>query len=215
MTYGVFAEKRTVHNPYLMGDVFVKDDKEFTLFENRFSHTYGLLKTGENLKFTVFKGVHDLLDQGFIPVQEYIEMGKAMDENHLYAPRQLKDGTWAALMPLAFTTSICVDFDDWSPFRTRYCFGHNAVLPSYLTALYWLVRMDNCMSLPVGNCAYRGHLGNQPILDDEYTKQYYQKMYDLKHNVMFMDDKDIHGVANETMIEVFGSMSRMDDRLSA
>lgn len=33
MSYGVFAEQRTDSNPYLMGDLFTKGNREFTIIE--------------------------------------------------------------------------------------------------------------------------------------------------------------------------------------
>ena len=215
MSYGVFAEQRTDSNPYLMGDVFVNEGKEFTLFASQLAGAYGLLNNDCDVSLVVFKNIDRLLDQGFEPVEEYIEMSKEIAENNLYAPRKLKDGTWSAISRLAFTTAVCIDFDDLVAYRTRYCFGNNMVFPSHLTALYWLSRMDSKMSLPVGNCAYRGILGNQPILDAEFTKAYYQKMYDLKYNTMLIDGDDIHGVANKTMIEVFSSITQNKEAIYA
>lgn len=199
-----FAVERTEKTPYLFGDVFTKDDQELTLLTAPIdTMAFGLLKIDGVVRIKAYKGLESILDQGFIPNEEYIEMSKEMRVNEIYAPRKLEDGTWSGLMPLAFTTSICIGFNDWSPFETRYCFGDNQRLPRHITALYWLSRLKTKNSLPVGNCAYRGILGNDPIIDAKITQDYYQNMYDLKHRVLDIDGKDIHGVANDMMVYVF------------
>lgn len=199
-----FNIERTATNPYLLGDVFIRDNQEFTLMEPSVG-CYGFLKENRSVRMVAHRSFNELLDQGFTPVEEFIEKSKEMRENYIFAPRKLEDGTWAGLSPLVTTTAIHVDWDDISPFESRYCFSHNQALPSYYTALYWLTRFKNKNSLPIGNCAYRGRLGNDPIMDHERTKQYYQDMYRIKHEVQFIDGLDMHGIANRTMLEIIST----------
>lgn len=49
-----------------------------------------------------------LLEQGFLRV------------------RQLEDGSWIGVLRLVFTTSVCMDIDEFSPFRYRWCFADPA-----------------------------------------------------------------------------------------
>ncbi|HAT1642304.1 TPA: hypothetical protein I8Y18_003466 [Raoultella ornithinolytica] len=37
--------------------------------------------------------------------------------------RKIKDGSWIGILPLAFTTSVCMDIEDITPFRYRWCFS--------------------------------------------------------------------------------------------
>ena len=63
--------------------------------------------------------------------------------------RELEDGSVAALMPLLFTTSICVDLtmDSWS---SRYCFKDPQ------RALEELRKMNSVDDVPTGFIARRG-----------------------------------------------------------
>ena len=45
-----------------------------------------------------------------------------MKENMFIASRQLPDGTWCGLYPLAFTLSVCMDITEHSPYGYRWCF---------------------------------------------------------------------------------------------
>lgn len=201
-----FDQERTTATPYLMGDVFTQGGQELTLLQAGDLYCFGFLNYGGVLRMAKFANLHAMLDQGFTPVEEFIEKSKEMRENYIYAPRKLEDGTWAGLSRLVTTTAIHVNWDDISPFETRYCFSHNQIMPSYHTALFWLAQFKNKNSLPVGNCAYRGRLGNQPLCDENRTKKYYQDMIRLKHEVQFIDGLDMHGVANQTMIELLSDL---------
>lgn len=188
-------------SPYLMGDVFNHEsgDSEFTLLDfARSGGVVGILNEGDNTKLIKLASVERLFDNGYVLNEEYVEMSKYITEFQMIAPRKLEDGVWAALTRLAFTTAICIGFDEISSYRTRYCFGHNSCLPSYFTATYWLSRMKTSKSLPIGNCAFRGVLGTEPIESDKKTKGYYHKMYQLKYELPFIDGKDIHAIADET-----------------
>ena len=198
----VFDNVRSLKDPYLMGDVFTAKGKELTLLTITPTVCFGLLNKNGFLRMAKFRGISDILEQGFTPVQEYIEKSNEIKDWGLYAPRKLNDGTWGAISRLAFTTSININFDEAVSYETRYCFGHNSVLPSYHTALYWLAQFKNKNSLPIGNCAYRGRLGSEPITDTTATEKYYQDLHALKYEQMLIDGRDIHGVANEVMISL-------------
>lgn len=192
--------------PFLMGDVFnhENNDSEFILFDfDKNGCVVGVLNENEQSKLIKLSSVGRLLDSGYSVNEEYIEMSKQLIEYQMIAPRKLEDGVWAALSRLAFTTAICIGFDEINTYRTRYCFGHNSYLPSFLTATYWLSRMKTSKSLPIGNCAFRGVIGVEPIESEEKTRDYYDKMYRLKHEVAFIDGKDIHAVANDVNSAIF------------
>lgn len=191
---------------FLMGDVFTHEnnDSEFTLFDfDRLGCVVGVLNENEHSRLIKLSSLDRLLDNGYSVNEEYIEKSKELIEYQMIAPRMLEDGVWAALTRLAFTTAICIDFDEINAYRTRYCFGHNSYLPSFFTATYWLSRMKTSKSLPIGNCAFRGQIGNEPIESEEKTLDYYDKMYRLKHEVSFIDGKDIHALANEVNSATF------------
>lgn len=197
-----FKQPRTTKAPYIAGDVFTRGRKELTLCQVTDGAYVGLLNIKGVLRMKAFNDLSSILDEGFSPVEEFIEKGKEIEEYDLYAPRKLKDGEWSALGQLAFTTAIQIGFDDLTPYKTRYCFGHNSVFPSHITALYWQSRLTSQKSVPIGNCAFRGALGSDPILSKETTKAYYAKMFDLKYNTMLIDGMDMHGIARQAMDEL-------------
>lgn len=45
-----------------------------------------------------------------------------MKMNMFIASRQLQDGTWCGLYPLAYTLSVCMDITEHSPYSYRWCF---------------------------------------------------------------------------------------------
>lgn len=199
-------ELKRESQPFLMGDVFTHEnnDSEFTLFDfDRLGCVVGVLNENGHSRLIKLSSVDRLLDNGYCVNEEYIEKSKELIEYQMIAPRMLEDGVWAGLTRLAFTTAICIDFDEINAYRTRYCFGHNSYLPSFFTATYWLSRMKTSKSLPIGNCAFRGVIGVEPIESEEKTRDYYNKMYRLKHEVSFIDGKDIHGVADEVNSAIF------------
>lgn len=51
------------------------------------------------------------------------EMRDFLLQNNFMRVRQLEDGSWIGTMKLMFTTSVCMDIDELSPFRYRWCFA--------------------------------------------------------------------------------------------
>ncbi|EPO4282072.1 hypothetical protein ACUARP_004551 [Klebsiella pneumoniae] len=58
-----------------------------------------------------------------------------MDKNEMHSfllqqgflrVRQLADDSWIGILQLAFTTSVCMDIDEVTPFRYRWCFADPA-----------------------------------------------------------------------------------------
>lgn len=202
----VFERNRGL-SPYLPGDLFEKNNgQEFTILHLDQKAVYGVVTdlTGVGLK--KYSNISALRDDGFEPNLEYLDKEQQLYQDmRLFAPRKLEDGTWAALTRLVATTAICVDFDSdgsgFSMYESRYCFGNNRVLPHYGHASYWLAQLKNKHSLPVGNCAFRGKLGTQPIIDVDYTRNFYGMMAYLHENP-FLDKLDIHGVCDMVMREI-------------
>lgn len=192
--------------PFVFGDVFNHEDgREYTLFEISKGHAYGVMKESSGAVYLKkFNRWLDLFDDGFKQNLEFLEKDKELYEYQLYAPRKLEDGTWAALNRLMYTTAICVNFDDVhyiTQYESRYCFSHNEMLPSWYTATYWLAQFKNKNSLPIGNCAFRGVLGTEPIRSEKETDLYYLCMDFLKVNPL-IDNLDIHGIANREMLRI-------------
>lgn len=206
----VFDRNRSV-SPYLPGDLFENGNgQEITILHLGDKTIYcAVKKKGEKgISLKKYPNISLLRDDGYEPNLEYLEKEKQiLKKMGLFAPRRLEDGTWAALTRLAYTTAICVDFDrdgrGISMYESRYCFGPNRVLPHYGNASYWLAQLQNKESLPVGNCAYRGRLGTQPILENEYTKNFYAMADYLRENP-FLDGLEIHGVCDMVMRELLG-----------
>jgi hypothetical protein len=173
---------RTPETPYLVGDVFRHENgHEIVLINPNIGTAY--YKDGKNnVAFLYAMTPEKAFSLGFKPVQEWIEEYNKIKEWGLFAPRQCNDGTWCALTPLYATTAICADYDEINPFVSRYCFEDSSYQSRTDNALYWLTRFETSMSLPIGNVAYRGHLGNEPIEHEIMTKDYYLTLKKLKYN---------------------------------
>lgn len=177
----VFCRDRSVY-PYLPGDLFEKNNlQEFTILHIDERAVYGALKDETGVALKKYPNLTALMDDGFEPNLEYLEVEKEiLKKMGLFAPRKLEDGTWAALTRLVTTTAICVNYDSdglgISMYESRYCFSNTLILPHYGNASYWLAQLKNQESLPVGNCAFRGRLGTEPLMDIEYTRNYYGMM---------------------------------------
>lgn len=202
----VSSRDRSVFS-YLPGDLFEKNNvQEFTILHLDDRAVYGALKDENGIGLKKYPNLTALMDDGFEPNQEYLEVEKEILEKFsLYAPRRLEDGTWAALTRLVATTAICVNYDadgmGISMYESRYCFSNTQVLPHYGNASYWLAQLKNQESLPVGNCAFRGRLGTEPLLDMEYTRNYYAMMAYL-YEEPSLEGLNIQQVADMVMREV-------------
>lgn len=204
----VLSRDRNVY-PYLPGDLFEKNNvQEFTILHLDERAVYGVIKDSTGIHLKKYSNLNALLDDGFEPNLEYLEVEKEIYQTMgLYAPRRLEDGTWAALTRLVATTAICVNYDSdgmgISMYESRYCFSNTQVLPHYGNASYWLAQLKNQESLPVGNCAFRGRLGTEPLLDYEYTQNYYRMMaYLYEHPTL--EGLNIQQVGDMVMREVMG-----------
>lgn len=51
------------------------------------------------------------------------EMREFLLQQGFLRVRQLADDSWIGVLKLAFTTSVCMDIDEVSPFRYRWCFA--------------------------------------------------------------------------------------------
>lgn len=80
--------------------------------------------------------------------------------------KKLPDGEWVAIMPLAFSTSVCCGIDYISPFKYRWCFKK----PSDAVDFYnELKEFDEIPDNQEGLVGHRyGALGPRLILKDAY-----------------------------------------------
>lgn len=208
----IFKKDRT-ETPYLMGDVFTKGDIEFTIVDMRYDGgLVGFTRKGKDLYISFFQSVDELMAQGYAPVLENIELCKEYAKEEIFALRRLKDGTIAGISPLMSTTALMVDIGPITPFESRYCFQRNSEFPSYTTALYWLCLLDSAESCPIGNVAYRGHIGTDPIMDQDVTREYFAKMYLLRHQPT-IGGKDMREIAMQTMNEIFYSLAQKSNQV--
>lgn len=207
--------------PFQTGDVFNDaQGNEFTLFVIKDGLAVGVYKPSNERTgyLKKYKKWQDLLHSGFQINQEFVEQAQLLQQKDygIIAPRKLKDGTWAGVCKLMFTSAICVDYDmeQWSMYETRYCFSNNECLPSCFTAIYWLANFEHKLSLPIGNCAYRGKLGIDPIADPQTTANYYEDLETLKR-IPFINDLDVHGVANLAMVNHLNNAKKPKKIVSA
>lgn len=93
------------------------------------------------------------------------EMQIFLHENGFSKVRQLEDNTWIGILKLAFTTSVCVDIDEFSPFQYRWCFEDPA------EANYFFETIKDYREIPKRRASLRGHrYRGEPLLreKDEY-----------------------------------------------
>ena len=84
--------------------------------------------------------------------QESDESFKAFLESEGYiGARKLEDGEWVALMPLAFTLSVCCGIEWHTSFKYRWCFkeAHEA--------LFFLENIKEFDDIPVRRTSLKGH----------------------------------------------------------
>ena len=79
--------------------------------------------------------------------------------------RELDDGSVAALLPLLFTTSICVDLT-WDSWSSRYCFADPG------KALDELSKMKSVDDVPSG---FKARRGREPENDSQFERQTIRK----------------------------------------
>lgn len=93
------------------------------------------------------------------------EMRNYLLNNGFSRVRQLDDDTWVGILKLAFTTSVCIDIEEVSPFRYRWCFQDPA------EAVYFFETVKDYREIPTRRESLRGHrYRGEPLLreKDEY-----------------------------------------------
>ncbi|HBM2881016.1 TPA: hypothetical protein LVL09_004838 [Klebsiella oxytoca] len=83
-------------------------------------------------------------------------------DNGFSKVRQLEDGTWVGVLKLAYTTSVCVDIEEISPFRYRWCFENPA------EADYFFETVKDYREIPARRESLRGHrYRDEPLLREK------------------------------------------------
>lgn len=76
--------------------------------------------------------------------------------------RKIKDGSWIGILPLAFTTSVCMDIEEINPFRYRWCFSD----PS--EANHFFDTADDYDEVPIKRNSLKGHrYRGEPLLREQ------------------------------------------------
>lgn len=197
-----YSRDRSIY-PYLCGDLFINSEgDELTLLQIVNGAAYCvLMQMDGSFRRVKFADWRKIFESGYALKMECLQKETELEGSGIYAPRQLKDGTWAGLTRLVSTTAICVDFSEITMYESRYCFSHTEVMNSWHLAAYWLAQFTSKESLPVGNCAFRGHLGTEPILPADITNQYYSVMGELRF-LPTVNGMNIHQFASHTMAEL-------------
>lgn len=66
-------------------------------------------------------------------------------------PKKLQDGEWVAIMPLAFTTSVCCGIEEITPYKYRWCFKDPA------EAYHFLDNIKDFDEVPEKRESLKGH----------------------------------------------------------
>ncbi|HCU0313187.1 TPA: hypothetical protein OUE34_005267 [Klebsiella pneumoniae] len=65
--------------------------------------------------------------------------------------RKIDDGSWIGILPLAYTTSVCMDIEEITPFRYRWCFANP------VEALYLFDTATEFYEIPKKRSSLKGH----------------------------------------------------------
>ncbi|HGH5398728.1 TPA: hypothetical protein ACJI3N_005332 [Raoultella planticola] len=83
--------------------------------------------------------------------------------------RKIQDGSWIGILPLAFTTSVCMDIDEFTPFRYRWCFADPA------EATYLFDTATEFDEVPVKRDSLKGHrYRSKPLLREKDELGFYK-----------------------------------------
>lgn len=82
-----------------------------------------------------------------------------LEGNHYISPRKLDDGSWVALHRLMYTWSVCVDMDEVTAYRYRWCFD------DLIEATHFLSTIKDFDEVPVKRKSLKGHrYSGEPLL---------------------------------------------------
>ena len=78
-------------------------------------------------------------------------------------PRKLDDGTWVAINKLMYTWSVCVDMDEVTAYRYRWCFE------DINEARHFLATIKEFDEVPVRRNSLKGHrYSGVPLLEEHW-----------------------------------------------
>lgn len=79
------------------------------------------------------------------------EILKFLEDNRYLKARKIKDGSWAAIFPLAYTWSVCTDITKRSTYAYRWCFKDPE------EAIFFLERIEEFDEIPTRTESLQGH----------------------------------------------------------
>jgi len=92
-----------------------------------------------------------------------------IEASHYIMPRKLDDGSWVAITKLAYTWAVCVDMDEVTAYRYRWCFK------DFGEAIYFLSTMVDFDEVPTHRKSLKGHrYSGEPLLV-EYCERGYPR----------------------------------------
>lgn len=90
------------------------------------------------------------------------EMREFLLQQGFLRVRQLADDSWIGVLRLAFTTSVCMDIDEVTPFRYRWCFSDPAEANHFFESA---VDYDE---VPIKRKSLKGHrYRDEPLLREQ------------------------------------------------
>lgn len=92
-----------------------------------------------------------------------------IEANHYLMPRKLDDGSWVAISRLMYTWAVCVDMDEVTAYRYRWCFG------DITEALHFLSTIKEFDEVPVRRKSLKGHRYSGDPLLVEYCERGYPR----------------------------------------
>lgn len=190
------SKKRTKSEPLLFGDKFLGKTGDFHLIYADGINAHGFFHDHESKKVRLQRiSAEKMANYSFDEVANRLS-DEIRDHETLLLAKQSKDGDLITMHHLAYTVAIAAGFSSYT-YESRYCFSDTEQLPRICHALFWFIQFDGLESLPVGNCAFRGHKGTDPIIDLETTESHYEILKQFK-NQPLIDDLDLHQYVGRT-----------------
>ncbi len=183
---------RTSKQPLLFGDKFHGHEGDFHLDFAQDNYAFGFYYDKKTNLVCQAKFHEENFFKHFIFDQEANGLSDSIraDDEFMLLARKTVDDEIITLNQLAFTVAIAANYHGYT-YDSRYCFPPTSKLPSACHALYWLIQFKSVESLPIGNCAYRGYKGAEPIMTAEATQKHYDMLEQYSHTPL-INGLDLH-----------------------
>lgn len=207
---------RNQNSPLLFGDKFNAEEGDFYLiyaadhiakgfYHDKATNLVCLAKFEEDQFFKHFKFDHTANDfsDSMRHGEEYMLLAKMTPNQEIITMNHL-----------AYTVAIAANYHGYT-YDSRYCFSDTVKLPRICHALFWFIQFKSIYSLPIGNCAYRGYKGSEPIVSVDSTLNYYKRLEEYS-KFPLIDGLDLHDYCKVVTDNILTeSQATLSDKIKA